>query len=146
MRISDWSSDVCSSDLAGSSPRVRGTVGQAEGNAPDRRFIPACAGNSRLRPKFLPDPTVHPRVCGEQGQAIAWAHYTGGSSPRVRGTAIITLSAIASSEEHTSALQSLMRTSYAVFCLKQKLNTTTVMPPDSDSAHIDTTEHATSNT
>src|SRR3546814_5150325 len=33
------------------------------------------------------------------------------------------------SEEHTSELQSLMRTSYAVFCLKKKTNTTKVLKP-----------------
>src|SRR3546814_9210210 len=32
------------------------------------------------------------------------------------------------SEEHTSELQSLMRTSYAVFCLKKKNKTTTTIP------------------
>src|SRR3546814_4658564 len=33
------------------------------------------------------------------------------------------------SEEHTSELQSLMRISYAVFCLKKKKNDTTILPP-----------------
>src|SRR3546814_6117228 len=32
------------------------------------------------------------------------------------------------SEEHTSELQSLMRISYAVFCLKKKINTTKIQP------------------
>src|SRR3546814_2850536 len=38
-----------------------------------------------------------------------------GHDPRV-----VTLSSVARSEEHTSELQSLMRISYAVFCLKKK--------------------------
>src|SRR3546814_10254339 len=33
------------------------------------------------------------------------------------------------SEEHTSELQSLMRTSYAVFCLKQKIRSQNLLPP-----------------
>src|SRR3546814_10566301 len=42
------------------------------------------------------------------------------------------------SEEHTSELQSLMRTSYAVFCLKKKKNTTrTIKPPDTTSRYTD---------
>ena len=52
-------------DVAGSSPRVRGTRGDGELQRQHRRFIPACAGNSRgcvLRRRSRP---VHPRVCGE---------------------------------------------------------------------------------
>src|SRR3546814_5878207 len=44
---------------------------------------------------------------------IAWDTGNGAAGPAVR------------SEEHTSELQSLMRTSYAVFCLTQKTTTTT---------------------
>src|SRR3546814_5609660 len=39
------------------------------------------------------------------------------------------------SEEHTSELQSLMRISYAVFCLKKKNNTTTIQPTKQHSEH-----------
>src|SRR3546814_6056794 len=59
MRISDWSSDVCSSDLharasgamrcTGSSPRVRGTDDLYLLDWMALRFIPACAGNSSRR-------------------------------------------------------------------------------------------------
>ena len=50
---------------AGSSPRVRGTRGQAEQDGDGRRFIPACAGNTTShRPECVMAP-VHPRVCGE---------------------------------------------------------------------------------
>ena len=54
-------------DHYGSSPRVRGTDMQVHSIHLSRRFIPACAGN---RPEALPyvvRPSVHPRVCGEQG-------------------------------------------------------------------------------
>src|SRR3546814_8166349 len=46
------------------------------------------------------------------------------STPAARpALAITTFETIARSEEHTSELQSLMRISYAVFCLKKKKNT-----------------------
>ena len=57
--------------LGGSSPRVRGTVSRLPKDDQDRRFIPACAGNSSL-PPFVPLSTP-------------------GSSPRVRGTVTPTL-------------------------------------------------------
>src|SRR3546814_5568578 len=60
-------------------------------------------------------PTIAPRVgvsIGESRQILV---------DRGRGPVVI---AIARSEEHTSELQSLMRISYAVFCLKKKKHTT----------------------
>src|SRR3546814_1429683 len=101
MRISDWSSDVCSSDLAGEPAlggqplvepgRDRGAVGQqlAKGGGRDQ-VAQAVAG-------------------GAVAQARASGHDRPGADD-VR------------SEEHTSELQSLMRISYAVFCLKKKKN------------------------
>src|SRR3546814_1854735 len=86
MRISDWSSDVCSSDLTPS----------------DRR-------GARPRPALS---VPHRRRAGAGGHilcAIRRATRRAGA----RGTG-------ARSEEHTSELQSLMRISYAVFCLKKK--------------------------
>ena len=73
----------------GSSPRVRGTVIRKRESVSDTRFIPACAGNSRpIRVKKYRG-TVHPRVCGEQSFRSAEACSTSGSSPRVRGTALL---------------------------------------------------------
>src|SRR3546814_6388198 len=46
----------------------------------------------------------------------------GGGRPRQRGEACRTTPKPGRSEEHTSELQSLMRISYAVFCLKKKKN------------------------
>ena len=51
-----------------------------------RRFIPACAGNSRPRGPQRRPPTVHPRVCGELLDAHPQIVGADGSSPRVRGT------------------------------------------------------------
>ena len=73
-------------DLFGSSPRVRGTVREVRAGSGLRRFIPACAGNScrdGTTGQCLP---VHPRVCGEQSGYHVWRGWSGGSSPRVRGT------------------------------------------------------------
>src|SRR3546814_9253859 len=91
MRISDWSSDVCSSDLAGGRARAAdgaGRLGRDRG-VPPRDPAPA----------FRRDPAADLRQLRQLPQ----------SARRDRR-----------SEEHTSELQSLMRISYAVFCLKKK--------------------------
>ena len=72
--------------LGGSSPRVRGTRARDRRGAGRRRFIPACAGNSRPPTCRRPSPPVHPRVCGELPGTITSARLDPGSSPRVRGT------------------------------------------------------------
>ncbi len=79
-----------SGTTVGSSPRVRGTVRRQGDRYVSKRFIPACAGNSRMDcGKHKPKP-VHPRVCGEQHVCPACDSTKGGSSPRVRGTATST--------------------------------------------------------
>src|SRR3546814_6589389 len=94
MRISDWSSDVCSSDLRNNQIASR-TVGVG------------CEGrNNRLH--FHAD--TAPAAC-ERGDFSLFA-FSCHLAQR--------LAFIARSEEHTSELQSLMRISYAVFCLKKK--------------------------
>ena len=70
----------------GSSPRVRGTLSWGLSRCPLSRFIPACAGNARLRRTFPTRSTVHPRVCGERDNIVIGAGRFYGSSPRVRGT------------------------------------------------------------
>ena len=50
----------------GSSPRVRGTDARQRLSPKERRFIPACAGNSWLCDACSSAVAVHPRVCGEQ--------------------------------------------------------------------------------
>src|SRR3546814_5686201 len=122
MRISDWSSDVCSSDLAkpsayfelgSASPPVTGAwtdVGTQDAAA--EQAIDRVKGMSilLLQPSY---PYVQVMVVG------------GGQDPESATTfQMINLSTLnpkwGRSEEHTSELQSLMRISYAVFCLKQK--------------------------
>src|SRR3546814_4803086 len=114
MRISDWSSDVCSSDLglggrvcafdgaggwrAHGALRLKtgwgdcsvGTLGGRIGAARIHRRPPLVVGRG-----YAPDA---PRTPTDSSQTFAGAR----------------------SEEHTSELQSLMRISYAVFCLKKK--------------------------
>ena len=51
----------------GSSPRVRGTEPDTYQKNHGLRFIPACAGNRDAASVQNEEPSVHPRVCGEQG-------------------------------------------------------------------------------
>src|SRR3546814_10449534 len=116
MRISDWSSDVCSSDLVPVSRR-------REASKPDTN-----------RPRML-DAWLSPtsQLCGSVSP-VSSLNRSPAFSARVRGMlrtsstapsklAIESRSVSASSrsEEHTSELQSLLRISYAVFCLKKKI-------------------------
>src|SRR3546814_3318541 len=120
MRISDWSSDVCSSDLPSrrsAGPSARQPVAQL------RRRRRRLAGGADIT-----NPPPYPLGEGsETWERVPWSQRMGSRSlahhrqappqplPR-RGGA----KAYARSEEHTSELQSLMRISYAVFCLKKK--------------------------
>ncbi len=82
-----FTSPPSSRDKNGSSPRMRGTVGDVK-RPPDRpRFIPAHAGNRPLPRAGYPQIPVHPRACGEQLPATARYDHGLGSSPRMRGTA-----------------------------------------------------------
>src|SRR3546814_6370854 len=93
MRISDWSSDVCSSDLF---------IGTRKSKAPPLPLL-FCAG---------PDSTTSwPAALSSVYSARMFA----ASKPSSFDSTMFSRS-----EEHTSELQSLMRISYAVFCLKKK--------------------------
>src|SRR3546814_3086234 len=102
MRISDWSSDVCSSDLRGLVSRVQEP---AELPAAARR---ADGGHQPARAlrgaRFL--------------MATPQASFDDFLKIDIRVGTVV--AAEPRSEEHTSELQSLMRISYAVFCLKKK--------------------------
>src|SRR3546814_9644334 len=144
MRISDWSSDVCSSDLLvhhrqdGHDPRLPPLARDRE-NAVGRQV-------AAVQPEHLGNPqaaSVHQEDDREIAGADPWwlvlahgrigfAHQLGGLAlaERARHRARQTRSPDRAdrgivddalrSEEHTSELQSLMRNSYAVFCLKKK--------------------------
>src|SRR3546814_9001559 len=101
MRISDWSSDVCSSDLiAALDPAALALAG-----AEDMEL--AVGGLARDQRADLPRPDI------ERRDDLFDARRRHRSNPRSTGWR---------SEEHTSELQSLMRISSAVFCLKKKNN------------------------
>src|SRR3546814_6026233 len=117
MRISDWSSDVCSSDLQS---RCRG--GQApESLRYERQIAVAPIGHAQQHHDddgHENEPGESRRTAGEAGKAGADADGevdAVGARQKLRDAKQLG----ERSEEHTSELQSLMRTSYAVFCLKQ---------------------------
>src|SRR3546814_4697258 len=168
IRISDWSSDVCSSDLqwrgqdqymggdlaartrARAAPRRAGGHGARRG---ERRFRGLCRGPGGRRPlpgragdgdgaraagtadrahqrrtrrgdgaqrmvgDIVADPRDGPAVRRDRGKPAPLSR-PAGARPRSAPRA-------ARSEKHTSELQSLMRSSYAVFCLKKKKKTNT---------------------
>src|SRR3546814_10215679 len=95
MRISDWSSDVCSSDLDDGEDEDS-QLNRGHGAAPLTSSA-ASVGSSLRR--------CHAKTGGRKYDPPARGR---GAVPSPR------------SEEHTSELQSLMRISYAVFCLKKK--------------------------
>src|SRR3546814_9053129 len=106
MRISDWSSDVCSSDLDVAVGVVTNSLAAND--------VPAVhAGYASYRGQLL-DGGVE--LYELRAQGAGEIHGLFGSS----GASLHTKAFVIRSEEHTSELQSLMRISYAVFCLKKK--------------------------
>src|SRR3546814_2706585 len=117
MRISDWSSDVCSSDLteqpdiavealdgvilniARAAMHLHGAVGDAADHLGGE--ILAAGG---LHRDILAGAVAPRRVADHAARRVCFRAAVGQHR----------------SEEHTSELQSLMRISYAVFCLKKK--------------------------
>ena len=72
--------------FAGSSPLTRGTRIDSGQNDRFNRFIPAYAGNSRVRRRLLQCCSVHPRLRGELAVVTAQRIVKSGSSPLTRGT------------------------------------------------------------
>src|SRR3546814_4194655 len=144
MRISDWISDVCSSDLSQGTPRLRATPCLACSNCgesplrhtwrkdlsgqPSRKVFFSCpvaetwpsgvlstiSSRGSPRSRLSGKDTISPdgacfRKLSNRG--------TRSADPRLATTP--QLASSTRSEEHTSELKSLMRISYAVFCLKK---------------------------
>src|SRR3546814_3940937 len=119
MRISDWSSDVCSSDLPDPLRHRRYRTGGWL-SRPHPTLLSSSPRNCRPSP---PAPLPHPggdarkgrfqhrssHARPPDGKRHEWSHCP---PPPRRARR---------SDEHTSELQSLMRLSYAVFCLKKKI-------------------------
>src|SRR3546814_1214502 len=138
MRISDWSSDVCSSDLEA----------RKDGN-PTGPLTPTIVRGSRMLISFSTNSvcchcskTFHKtdkrqkacRPCAELSRLQKLPHQIeakrashrdyGRQLRRTRGDRKFKGEVIRRSEEHTSELQSLMRNSYAVFCMQKKITQT----------------------
>src|SRR3546814_9154595 len=117
MRISDWSSDVCSSDLEARDPAAMGALYSSDAViwhsnddlalTLERHLTTFIQNTSAIDSFSYKDVKVHPFVGGFVQQ-----HRTQGKMKSGQE--------FERSEEHTSELQSLMRISYAVFCLKKK--------------------------
>src|SRR3546814_2519064 len=134
MRISDWSSDVCSSDLL-----IEAVYDLQSGS-----YTSAYAANSQSEyhlymkevfAEILSNLNVDEVLDCGIGEATSWLRQGRDAVEMVRGfdvslsrlsyadanlTSLGVSYALFRSEEHTSELQSLMRISYAVLCLKKK--------------------------
>src|SRR3546814_10246692 len=126
MRISDWSSDVCSSDLscscrcsststirtrcAGRSSARKASWCRDDGRSGDMSRVVVVGS-------FNVDHVWTTATLPRPGETLGGRYATG---PGGKG-----FNQAVRSEEHTSELQSLMRISYAVFCLKKKKNNKT---------------------
>src|SRR3546814_4368450 len=115
IRISDWSSDVCSSDLG---PRVSSGYREPQSiEAPQATpillpTIKPCGNTCMHAGRHILRRNVSPQGC--RSLRLPWPHACpDDSDPGARQ-----LTRDARSEEHTSELQSLMRIAYAVFCLE----------------------------
>src|SRR3546814_9304364 len=109
MRISDWSSDVCSSDLGCGRetwPWIDEMLERLELSDKANVSMRALSGGMKRR-VLIAQALVH------RPPVVILDEQTAGVDVELRRT-------IWRSEEHTSELQSLMRNSYAVFCLKKK--------------------------
>src|SRR3546814_7006535 len=119
MRISDWSSDVCSSDLGVAGDHERPTGGGlVVGVAVERAADDHREGDDHHRPDHRQH-SPHGQTVRGGVAVIGPVPGTGMSS----ATRVVSCSSVCRSEEHTSELQSLMRISYAVFCWKKKNKT-----------------------
>src|SRR3546814_7841302 len=108
MRISDWSSDVCSSDLAEAA--IKAAIEQSpelSDSAADSLKIDSVPEGLRIQ-------------LIDQERIALFPNGSAAMYEQTRQLLVKVAEIISRSEEHTSELQSLMRISYAVFCLKKK--------------------------
>src|SRR3546814_9734852 len=128
MRISDWSSDVCSSDLQLPLAEARRTqvgdyvvaignpfqVGQTVTSGIVSAIRSSADGRYRYVPMISRKRSEGPTLCSDNLSTTVRRSRLKSSPPAPRACG-----RVHRSEEHTSELQSLMRISYAVFCLKK---------------------------
>src|SRR3546814_3635365 len=131
MRISDWSSDVCSSDLRAADAQDLRLFPLLLDPRADRRADHRQCLSARRRNEHRPSDARCRRgrpISGEGARSDADRlpdrdhpdHLRLGTDLGLDPPGVVRRR----SEEHTSELQSLMRISYAVFCLKKKQNKT----------------------
>src|SRR3546814_1079371 len=117
MRISDWSSDVCSSDRLGTSRLETALLHQLDhplGNVAAHGVVDPAPGQDHVR--VVADLLrLVGQVVGVHADAVA-ADQAGAERQEVQ----LGSGRFKRSEEQSSELQSLMRISYDVFCLKKK--------------------------
>src|SRR3546814_5047915 len=134
MRISDWSSDVCSSDLTPNIPELEALTGRTIASAEEALDAARALGDELgaavlAKGGHLEGDEVIDQLVTREG-VHSWTDRRI-ETRHTHGTGCTLASAIAAglgpgmtlpdarSEEHTSELQSLMRYSYSVFCLIQ---------------------------
>src|SRR3546814_8692918 len=142
MRISDWSSDVCSSDLISIAPGVRQNLGirtveVERGRLPGAISVPGTISwdlrlekvvsarvDAIVERVFVKAPYERVQAGESLASILAPAWSTALAEAQALrdadSAAAQALQSAARSEEHTSELQSLMRISYAGLCLKNK--------------------------
>src|SRR3546814_3347761 len=114
MRISDWSSDVCSSDLLRAGALHRAARGAGGGDncrqyqRGARHLGRGCSDAAAMRRRLYRVSECRGLWVGDELESLPARRFRGICDLKSR------------SEEHTSELQSLMRISYAVFCLSKK--------------------------
>src|SRR3546814_7555574 len=130
MRIGDWSSDVCSSDLARLAEVDLGVDHAGQHDEP--LGIERLVGRSRIERADVGNAAVgHRHVGGNHSGGREHVSARDDEIPVLAHALLPRQLSVLRSEEHTSELQSLMRISYAVFCLKKKKqnNDQTSNPP-----------------
>src|SRR3546814_7014090 len=128
MRISDWSSDVCSSDLRQRRDRNRRRNAGTR-QADSRLYVNSDIARARKTGRLGESPGNFGSDASTGVALKSWMHGPCKKLHRLANNLAAgqsagsgAICAPSRSEEHTSELQSLMRTSYAVFCLKKKIN------------------------
>src|SRR3546814_6757620 len=131
MRISDWSSDVCSSDLdlegltiappanSDQSFQLTVTATSAEGANGETNTQTATVDVTIDAVADAPELTVGD-VSGEEGATVPLD--LSAALTDTDGSEALSITISGRTEEHTSGLQALLRTSYAVFCLQKQLS------------------------
>src|SRR3546814_5482182 len=123
MRISDWSSDVCSSDLLQEMDVRQRNLLHPEDLHKIRTPTLIVWGTNNPFGGVAEATAMHENIAGSQleifNECGHWPQHEHADRFNVLSIAFLKRNR---SEEHTSELQSLMRISYAVFCLKKKKN------------------------